>query len=93
MDQLLHETDGSRQMANQIAHRVFRQQGCQQDKCITGASVSASLFLTFPWYGAWTLSPGFKARFSFKKNIFRHIIFLHPVELTGTNKSFEKPFN
>jgi len=75
MDQLLHETDGSRQMANQIAHRVFRQQGCQQDKCITGASVSASLFLTFPWYGAWALSLGFKARFSFKKKTFFATLF------------------
>jgi len=40
IDQLLHETDGSRQMANQIVHRVFRQQGCKQDKCVMGSSVS-----------------------------------------------------
>ena len=49
MDQLLHETDGSRRMANQIVHRVFRQQGCKQDKCIAGASVSV-LFLVIGVY-------------------------------------------
>lgn len=37
---MLHEIDGSRRMANQIAQRVFAQQGCKQDRCIAGAEVS-----------------------------------------------------
>ena len=37
---MLHEIDGSRRMANQIAQRVFVQQGCKQDRCIAGAEVS-----------------------------------------------------
>ena len=40
VDHLLHEIDGSRRMANQIAQRVFVQQGCKQDRCIAGAEVS-----------------------------------------------------
>lgn len=37
---MLHEIDGSRRMANQIAQRVFAQQGCKQDRYIAGAEVS-----------------------------------------------------
>ena len=37
---MLHEIDGSRRMANQIAQRVFVQQGCKQDRYIAGAEVS-----------------------------------------------------
>lgn len=37
---MLHEIDGSRRMANQIAQGVFAQQGCKQDRCIAGAEVS-----------------------------------------------------
>ena len=39
MDHLLHETDGSRRMANQIVRQVFRQPSCKQEKVITGAKV------------------------------------------------------
>ena len=37
MDHLLHETDGSRRMANQIVRQVFRQPSCKQEKFIAGA--------------------------------------------------------
>ena len=39
MDHLLHETDGSRRMANQIVRQVFRQPSFKQEKVIMGAKV------------------------------------------------------